>query len=91
MRRGQFEVNLHHQADALRAADHAVILKQIVKAAARATGFEATFMAKPYPDRIGSGLHIHASVLDAQGRNIFDDGTAPAPTRCAMRSAGCRR
>jgi glutamine synthetase len=33
-------------------------------------------MAKPYLDRIGSGLHIHASILDAQGRNIFDDGTA---------------
>ena len=26
--------------------------------------------------RSGSGLHIHASVLDADGRNIFDDGTA---------------
>ncbi|MBV9046571.1 MAG: glutamine synthetase, partial [Alphaproteobacteria bacterium] len=72
---GQFEVNLHHQRDALRAADHAVLLKQIVRTAARATGFEATFMAKPYPDRIGSGHHIHASILDLQGRNIFDDGT----------------
>ncbi len=73
---GQFEINLQHRSDALRAADHAVLLKQIVKAAARATGFEATFMAKPYADRIGSGLHIHASVLDAAGHNIFDDGSA---------------
>jgi glutamine synthetase len=73
---GQFEINLHHQSDARRAADHAVLLKQIVRAAARAGGFEATFMAKPYPDRIGSGLHIHASMLDAEGRNIFDDGSA---------------
>jgi len=72
---GQFEINLHHQSDARRAADHAVFLRQIVKVAARAAGFEATFMAKPYPDRIGSGLHIHASILDATGRNIFDDGT----------------
>jgi glutamine synthetase len=78
---GQFEINLHHQADALRAADHAVFLKQIVRAAARAAGFQATFMAKPYPDRIGSGLHIHASVLDDAGRNVFDDGSAEgAPT-----------
>lgn len=72
---GQFEINLHHQSDARRAADHAVFLKQIVRCAARAAGFEATFMAKPYPTRIGSGLHIHASVLDASGRNIFDDGS----------------
>jgi glutamine synthetase len=73
---GQFEINLHHQPNAAIAADHAVFLKQVVKGAARASGFEATFMAKPYLDRIGSGLHIHASVLDADGRNIFDDGTA---------------
>jgi len=78
---GQFEVNLHHQADARLAADHAVFLKQIVKCAARACGFEATFMAKPYPDRIGSGLHIHASILDIDGRNIFDDGTAEGSER----------
>jgi glutamine synthetase len=72
---GQFEANLHHQADALAAADHAVFLKQIVKAAARAHGFDATFMAKPYPDRSGSGLHIHVSMLDETGRNVFDDGS----------------
>ena len=33
-------------------------------------------MAKPFPGRSGSGLHIHASVLDAAGKNIFDNGTA---------------
>ncbi|MBI3677149.1 MAG: glutamine synthetase [Proteobacteria bacterium] len=72
---GQFEANLRHQADARVAADHAVLLKQIVKAAARANGFEATFMAKPYGARAGSGLHIHMSLLDAQGRNVFDNGS----------------
>lgn len=78
---GQFEVNLQHQTNALRAADHAVLLKQIVKATARATGFEATFMAKPYPDRIGSGLHVHVSMLDAAGHNVFDDGTSHGSER----------
>ena len=61
---GQFEANLRHQADARFAADHAIFLKQIVKASARAHGFEATFMAKPYPTRSGSGLHVHVSVLE---------------------------
>ncbi|MGH6878635.1 MAG: glutamine synthetase family protein [Rhizomicrobium sp.] len=68
---GQFEANLKHQQDARLAADHAVFLKQIVKEAARASGFEATFMPKPYLDRVGSGLHIHLSILDKEGRNVF--------------------
>ncbi|HEY1961573.1 MAG TPA: glutamine synthetase family protein [Rhizomicrobium sp.] len=73
---GQFEANLKHQSDARTAADHAVLLQQIVKAAARARGFDTTFMAKPYAERAGSGLHIHLSLLDANGRNIFNDDTA---------------
>jgi glutamine synthetase len=73
---GQFEANLKHQTDAHRAADHAVFLKQIVKAAALASGFEATFMAKPYAERAGNGLHIHLSLVDQSGRNVFDNGTA---------------
>jgi glutamine synthetase len=78
---GQFEINLHHQADARTAADHAIFLKQIVRETARATGFEATFMAKPYPGRIGSGLHIHASIVDEASRNIFDDGSVEGSER----------
>ena len=84
---GQFEVNLKHQTDARRAADHAVFLKQIVKAAARKAGFEATFMAKPYEDRAGSGLHIHLSLVDAKGRNVFDDGS-PAGSELLRHAIG---
>jgi len=73
---GQFEANLKHQADARLAADHAVLLQQIIKAAARANRFDATFMAKPYIDRAGNGLHIHLSLVDRNGRNIFDNGSA---------------
>ncbi|HSZ74548.1 MAG TPA: glutamine synthetase family protein [Rhizomicrobium sp.] len=78
---GQFETNLRHQTNARSAADHAVFLKQVIKAAAAAHGFEASFMAKPYPDKTGSGLHVHVSVLDETGRNIFDDGTAEGSPR----------
>ncbi|HEX3431112.1 MAG TPA: glutamine synthetase family protein [Rhizomicrobium sp.] len=68
---GQFEANLKHQSSALLAADHAVFLKQIVREAARANSCDATFMPKPYLERVGSGLHIHLSLLDRDGRNIF--------------------
>ena len=78
---GQFEANLRHQSDARLAAHHAVLLQQIVKAAARASGFDATFMAKPYAERAGTGLHIHLSLLDAQGRNVFDDGSEAGSER----------
>jgi glutamine synthetase len=72
---GQFEANLRHQSDPCVAADQAIYLKQIVKMAARSAGYDATFMPKPYPARAGSGLHVHVSVLDSEGRNIFDDGS----------------
>ena len=68
---GQFEVNLHHVADPLLACDHAIRLKRLVKGVALQHGMEATFMPKPYRDHAGSGAHLHVSVLDAQGRNIF--------------------
>lgn len=70
---GQFEINLMHQPDPLRAADDAVLFRQIVRGVARQHGMAATFMAKPYADQAGSGLHIHASLLDGLGRNIFDE------------------
>lgn len=68
---GQYEINLLHVADALRAADQATLLKRIIKGVARHHGMEATFMAKPYGDKAGNGMHVHFSVLDKDGNNIF--------------------
>ena len=68
---GQYEVNLKHVSDAVRAADHAVLLKRLVRRAASGVGPEATFMAKPYPDQSGSGMHMHVSLLDRAGDNVF--------------------
>ena len=67
----QFEVNLGHLPDPVRAADHAFLLKRAVRAAARAEGLLATFMAKPLPGQSGSGLHVHVSLLTADGDNLF--------------------
>lgn len=71
---GQFEVDIEHQGDALKAADDAWFFKLLVRGLARRHGFAASFMAKPYDDQAGNGLHSHFSILDAQGANIFDDG-----------------
>jgi glutamine synthetase len=73
---GQFEINLEHVADPLLAADHAILFKRTVKAVAQAHGFAATFMAKPFAELAGSGLHIHMSLVDKDGRNRCDGGAA---------------
>lgn len=71
---GQFEINLQHVPDALLAADHGMLLRRLVKQVALQHGLEATFMAKPFLDNTGSGMHLHLSVQDAQGHNLFSDG-----------------
>lgn len=82
---GQFEIDLAHGSDALKAADDAWLFKLLIQGQARRHGFAASFMAKPYPDYAGNGMHVHFSVLDERGQNLFDDGTPEGSA--AMRHA----
>ena len=78
---GQWEINTQHVGDPLMACDHALLLRRIVKGVALKHGISATFMAKPFAASAGSGLHVHASLYDASGKNVFADemaGEAPA-------------
>ena len=86
---GQFEVNLMHCDDALRAADDAWLFKMLVKGLARRHGFAASFMAKPYLEYSGSGPHTHFSVLDKSGDNIFDSGGTKGSAMMRNAIAGC--
>ncbi|HET7410658.1 MAG TPA: glutamine synthetase family protein, partial [Paracoccaceae bacterium] len=88
---GQFEVNLTHTADALAAADQMVALKRAIRGTARDQGLDATFMPKPYGDRVGSGLHMHLSLQDAEGRNVFDSGGREPNARMRHAIAGMLR
>ncbi len=83
---GQFEINFSHTADVLAACDAAQRFKRIVRAVARRNGLDATFMAKPYEEMAGSGLHLHVSVLGSDARNVFasEDATGNAPLRSAI-------
>jgi glutamine synthetase len=68
----QFEVNLHHVADPIKACDYAILLKRLIKNIAYDHEMDTTFMAKPYPGQAGNGLHVHISLLDKKtGKNIF--------------------
>jgi glutamine synthetase len=87
---GQFEINLMHVADPVLACDHAVLLKRAVKAAALKHGFVACFMAKPFAEDSGNGLHIHMSLVDKNGKNYFShgkDNLALAPFSARLRHA----
>ncbi len=86
---GQFEVNLVHVPDALKAADDAWLFKMLVRGLARKHGMAASFMAKPYEEFAGNGLHTHFSVLDEQGNNIFADGTHEGTPVLHQAIAGC--
>ena len=83
---GQFEVNLHHTDDVLQACDHALALKRLVRMVAENHNMQATFMAKPYEEHAGSGMHVHISMLNAQGNNVFadDDGEDSALLKQAL-------
>jgi glutamine synthetase len=88
---GQFEINLSHVPDALKAADDAWLFKMLLRGLARNHGFAASFMAKPYEDYAGNGLHCHFSLNDAAGRNVFADGTAEGTPLLHQAIAGCLR
>ena len=70
---GQFEINLKHKPDPLTACDNAILLKRLIKGVARNLGFQTTFMAKPYAEQAGSGMHIHVSLLNEEKKNVFID------------------
>ncbi len=87
---GQFEINLRHVDDPVLACDHAVLLKRAVKAAARKHGFVACFMAKPFEEDAGNGLHIHMSLVDRKGENYLSrgrDSLAAPPFSARLRHA----
>ena len=67
----QVEVNLGHGSP-IDVADATIILKYVVKQIATKHGLRATFMPKPYITEAGNGMHVHQSLLDADGRNAFN-------------------
>jgi glutamine synthetase len=84
---GQFELTLAHRDDALRAVDEAVMLKRLLRGVAAKHGLAVTFMAKPYAHLAGSGMHLHVSLADGAGQNLFAD-EAPAGSPLLRQALG---
>ncbi|WP_045391431.1 glutamine synthetase family protein [Falsirhodobacter sp. alg1] len=68
---GQYELTLAYRTSVVKAADDLARMKRIVRAQARAHGVVACFMAKPFAGVSGSGMHLHISLNDDEGRNMF--------------------
>jgi glutamine synthetase len=79
----QVEVNLGHGAP-IEIVDATIVLKYVVKQVASKHGLRATFMPKPYITEAGNGLHIHQSLLGADGRNAFAEEDADPPLRSKL-------
>ncbi len=70
----QFEINVAHSDDVMLLADQVIRMQRIIRAVSARHGFVASFMPKPIDDEAGNGLHVHCSLLDENGTNVFDDG-----------------
>ena len=68
----QFEINFLH-GNAVDNADQVFLFKRTIREAAIEHEMHATFLAKPMAGDAGSALHIHQSVVDKQGNNVFSN------------------
>jgi len=68
----QHEINLVC-ADALEAADRTVLFNYVTQKVAAEHGYHATFMPKPFDGQNRNAFHIHLSMRDLEGRNLFHD------------------
>jgi glutamine synthetase len=69
---GQYELDLG-SLPPLELADGLVLTKQVLREEAAAAGLRVTFMARPFPKRPGSGLHLHQHLeSEGDGEALFD-------------------
>lgn len=70
----QHEIDFRYDR-AIRSADNVMTLKAVAKVIAMQFGLQATFMPKPVFGINGSGMHVHLSLSDQEGKNVFFDPT----------------
>ncbi len=72
----QHEIDIGY-SDALRSADNTLVAKQTIKTVANSMNLHASFMPKPQSGVAGSGMHIHQSIFNSDGENLFYDEEDP--------------
>ncbi|MCT0209443.1 MAG: type III glutamate--ammonia ligase [Cyanobium sp.] len=73
---GQFELNWTY-ADALVTADRHAFFRVMAQAMAEQHGARVSFSPKPFASLTGNGAHLHHSLWNADGHNLFHDPRGP--------------
>jgi glutamine synthetase len=73
---GQLELSVPH-GPGIGIADTNLVVRQTVRGVARAHGLAASFAPVVFPGLVGNGLHLHLSLWDRRGRNLFQGGRGP--------------
>lgn len=79
---GQHELNIRY-ADLLSMADRHTIYKQCLKEIAAQLGLSVTFMAKYDEKLAGSSCHIHLSLANEKGKNVFPGRKKTGPVKAS--------
>ncbi|HZB00819.1 MAG TPA: glutamine synthetase family protein [Actinomycetota bacterium] len=73
---GQLELSVPHETG-IGVADTNLVVRHTIRAVARTHGLAASFAPVVYPDLVGNGLHLHLSLWNRRGRNLFQGGRGP--------------
>ncbi len=72
---GQQELDLLH-AGGIRVADQIITTRQVIRSVAQRRGLRATFMAKPFADAPGSGMHLFQRLMSfPDGSDLLTDSS----------------
>jgi glutamine synthetase len=69
---GQFELNWTF-AESLITADRHAFFRVMARSLAERHGLTASFQPKPFRELTGNGCHLHLSLWNREGRNLFHD------------------
>jgi glutamine synthetase len=73
---GQLELSIPHRSG-IAIADDNLVVRHTIRAAARTHGFAVSFAPVVFAGLVGNGMHIHISLWDRRGRNVFHGGRGP--------------
>ena len=73
---GQLELSVPH-GTGIAVADTNLVLRHTVRAAARSHGLVASFAPVVFAGLVGNGAHVHLSLWNKRGRNVFNGGRGP--------------
>ena len=85
----QYEINVAYSDDAVTYCDQIIRMQRCIRAVAPRFGALASFMPKPMENQAGNGMHVHCSLLDTLGKNVFDSGDVDGTPQLRQAVAGC--